>query len=161
MYILKKMRTLWGVMATALSLLAFMHIAGAELPAKLAIKSAQTGEQTPFEVEFAITPEEQATGLMHRKKLGQGKGMLFIYEHPAKRTFWMKDTLIPLDILFFNKKKQLVHIHHNARPHALTPISADENDICAVLEIAGGEAKRLNLQKNDKLMLFFQSDCLR
>lgn len=61
-------------------------------------------------VELAITSEQKATGLMNRMNLTGG--MLFVYDDEQQRTFWMKDTLIPLDIIFINEKNKITKIHH-------------------------------------------------
>lgn len=114
-----------------------------------------------FKVELATDNESRSQGLMFRKKLARDRGMLFIYDEPGYRAFWMKNTLIPLDMLFFNKAGKLVYIHENARPHDLTPIAPKSSDICAILEIAGGEALKQNIRVGDRLVLEKDSACLR
>lgn len=103
-----------------------------------------------FSIELAITPEERAIGLMNRPNLPRSGGMLFVYPDPQRVAFWMKNTLIPLDMLFIDASGTLRHIHHNAIPGDLTPIEGGD-DILAVLEINGGLAKRLGLTPGTQL----------
>lgn len=95
-------------------------------------------------VEIAETPAEHAQGLMFRDELADGHGMLFVNPRPRPTTFWMKNTLIPLDMLFFAEDGSLRHVHLGAVPHDETPIFGG-NDISFTLEIRAGEAARLGL----------------
>ncbi|AUM75582.1 hypothetical protein CYR75_07080 [Paracoccus jeotgali] len=102
-------------------------------------------------VEIADTPETRAQGLMMRPSLAPRTGMLFIYEAPGPMSFWMKNTLIPLDMIFIDASGVIRHIHENAIPGDLTPIpgaTPDDADPARlmVLELAGGEARRLGLK---------------
>ena len=74
-----------------------------------------------FRVEIADTNQKRAEGLMYRENLEQGGGMLFIFEKEGFYSFWMKDTLIPLDIVWINKNKEVVHIEKNISPCAKEP----------------------------------------
>lgn len=101
-------------------------------------------------VEIADTPNTRAVGLMGRTSLPQGQGMLFIYDQPQQVAFWMKNTLIPLDMLFMDGAGRVRRIHANARPHDETPIPGSmpgdpDPDRQFILEIAGGAAARLGL----------------
>jgi uncharacterized membrane protein (UPF0127 family) len=69
-----------------------------------------------LEVELALTPQEWSQGLMNRAELPPGTGMLFVFEGDAPRTFWMKDTLIPLDMIFLDSSLEIVSIVEDARP---------------------------------------------
>lgn len=69
-----------------------------------------------LEVKIAKTPEERAKGLMGKKSLPEGTGMLFVYPQPEKLCFWMKNTSIPLSIAFFNEKKELLNILNMSLP---------------------------------------------
>lgn len=102
-------------------------------------------------VEIADDPAERAQGLMNRTALNPNAGMLFIFESPRPAAFWMKNTLIPLDMVFMDAKGVIRHIHASAIPHDLTPVpGATPGDPAPerlmVLEVAGGEAARLGLK---------------
>ncbi len=97
-----------------------------------------------FTVEIADDPEEQMQGLMHRQSMATSAGMLFIYDTPRAASFWMRNTLISLDMLFLDAQGVVQHIHHDAKPLDETPIFGGD-DILAVLEINGGLSRRLGL----------------
>lgn len=102
------------------------------------------GGQARFAVELAETPAAQAQGLMFRERMAKSAGMLFIFPAPKHATFWMKNTLIPLDMLFIDEAGRVTHIHPDAVPKDLTPIDGGEG-VKFVLEINGGLAARLRL----------------
>ena len=106
--------------------------------------------QAQFSVEVADSPDERAQGLMFRDHLPRSAGMLFRYESPQSASFWMKNTLIPLDMLFADDKGQVRHIAANAVPQDLTPIRGGPG-ILLVLEINGGLAKRLGITEGTEL----------
>lgn len=93
--------------------------------------------QASFSVELALTPEERAQGLMHREALPKNASMLFIYERSGTLSFWMRNTRIPLDMLFIEPSGRVAHVHQNAIPFDETPISGGSGNL-AVLEINGG-----------------------
>ncbi|WP_134678862.1 DUF192 domain-containing protein [Paracoccus ravus] len=116
-------------------------------------KAILLGGPAPVEilVEIADDPEERARGLMFRKHLPPGQGMLFIYEHPQPVSFWMRNTLIPLDIIFLDATGEIRHIHPGARPLDETSIPGavvgdPAPERLMVLEVPGGDAKRLGLR---------------
>mgnify|MGYP005997755865 CR=1 FL=1 len=94
---------------------------------------------TQFKVEIADTAQERAKGLMHREALPRGAGMLFVFQRPAKLAFWMRNTLIELDLLFVDETGRISHIHHRAQPLDETLIPS-KGKALAVLEINGGLA---------------------
>jgi len=100
--------------------------------------------QLGFDVEIADNPDERSRGLMYRKSLARGAGMLFVYEHPQPVSFWMKNTLIPLDMLFLDRQGVVRRVHSDAKPRDLTPIEGGEG-IFAVLEINAGLARRYGI----------------
>lgn len=111
----------------------------------LTIRSAN-GEHR-FTVEVAATPEEQARGLMFRRSLGPDQGMIFPYSPAQEVGFWMKNTLIPLDMIFIRSDGTIIRIA-TAQPHSLDPVRSGE-PVAAVLEIAGGRAAELGIGEGD------------
>ncbi len=103
-----------------------------------------------FSVEIADEPAEQARGLMFRESLAPFAGMLFVYPRPGSPRFWMKNTLIPLDMLFIAPDGRVAHVHHRAVPGDLTTIGGGDG-ILAVLEIRGGMAETLGIVPGDQL----------
>ena len=103
-----------------------------------------------FEVELAITTAEQSRGLMFRERMGRLKGMLFLYDEPRPVSFWMRNTLIPLDMIFLDQTGRIHRIHENAVPLDETPIRSGAPTL-AVLEINGGLSRTLGLAPGDEL----------
>ena len=103
-----------------------------------------TGNPIHYHVEVAKTNEEQAEGLMYRLELKQNGGMLFLFNNEKKASFWMKNTLIPLDIIFINKNGSINKIYKNTIPKSLKRIIS-KGEVLAVLEINAGEAIRNNI----------------
>jgi len=106
-----------------------------------------------FSVELALTPEEKGRGLMHRENLPKDRGMLFIYEKEGEYSFWMKNVLIPLDIIWIDKDKKVVYIAENCRPCPDVPCPSIRPDSPAkyVLEINGGLASEIGLSVGSQL----------
>lgn len=100
--------------------------------------------ETHFNVEIADTPETRSRGLMFRETMPRGAGMLFVYEQPQRASFWMKNTLIPLDMLFMDRTGRVTRIHHQAIPGDLSGVDGGD-EVFAVLEINGGLAKRYGI----------------
>ena len=103
-----------------------------------------------FTVEVARTLEEQARGLMHREALAPDRGLIFPYETPQPVAFWMKDTLIPLDMIFIRPDGTIARIAGNTVPHSLEPVPSLE-PVSAVLEIRGGRAAELGITAGDRV----------
>ena len=103
-----------------------------------------------FSVELADTPAERAQGLMNRETLPSGAGMLFVYDEAQPAAFWMKNTLIPLDMIFADAAGRVVRVHPNAVPLDETPIVSG-SDVVVVLEINGGLADRLGIAPGAQL----------
>lgn len=106
--------------------------------------------QARFSVELADDAATRAKGLMHRESMPQASGMLFVYDEARTVGFWMKDTLIPLDMIFTDETGAVVRVHSNAIPGDLNPIMGGDN-IKAVLEINGGLASRLGIAPGTEL----------
>lgn len=102
-----------------------------------------------FQVELAADPESRARGLMHRTELPRDHGMLFIFDERARVAFWMRNTLISLDMLFI-RDDQIVHVHHEAKPGDETRIWSPE-PVDKVLEINGGLARELGIGPGDRI----------
>ncbi|MBB5685612.1 DUF192 domain-containing protein [Sphingobium boeckii] len=108
------------------------------------------GERT-FRVEVARTTEAQAQGLMYRTELPEDGGMLFPSETPEPRTFWMKNTVIPLDIIFIRADGRIARIAEETVPQSLEPVPSLE-PVTAVLEIAGGKSAALGIAAGDRVV---------
>lgn len=108
------------------------------------------GQTVEVAVEIADDEAERARGLMFRRDLPQGSGMLFVYEQPQPVSFWMRNTLIPLDMIFIDARGEVRHVYPMARPldergipGAAVGDPAPER--LMVLEVPGGDAKRLGI----------------
>ena len=102
------------------------------------------GKKLPFTVEVARTVEQQAQGMMNRQSLAPDRGMIFPYDPPVAASFWMKNTLIPLDMIFVRADGTIARIEANAAPLSLDPVAAGE-PVGAVLELAGGRSAELGI----------------
>ncbi|PWE33208.1 hypothetical protein DDZ14_06580 [Maritimibacter sp. 55A14] len=103
-----------------------------------------------FTVEVSDTPETRARGLMYRKKMDRFAGMLFVFDAPMHARFWMKNTLIPLDMLFLGPDGRVRRIVENAEPQSLEPRDGGPG-VAYVLEINGGTAARLGIAPGNAL----------
>ena len=103
-----------------------------------------------FRVEVMDDAGERAQGLMHRESLPRFGAMLFVYESPQPVAFWMRNTLIPLDMLFFDGTGRLTRISENAQPHDETPVVGGDA-VRYVLEINGGLAAELGIDLGTEL----------
>jgi hypothetical protein len=106
-----------------------------------------TGEQL-FAAELAITSEEQRRGLMFRESLPENGGMLFPFEYPRYASFWMRNTVIPLDMIFVMPDGRISNIARETVPYTLDSHMSDDQ-VIAVLEIAGGRAEELGIDRGD------------
>lgn len=109
------------------------------------------GEVHDFTVELALTPKQQAQGLMYRREMAPDHGMLFLYNRSSDHTMWMKNTYLPLDMLFIKSDGQVVHIAERTVPRSLATISAGER-VQAVLELRGGTADRLGIEEGARVL---------
>jgi uncharacterized membrane protein (UPF0127 family) len=102
------------------------------------------GRTHAFTVEVARTPEQQERGLMFRTRLGPNEGMIFPFDPPRPASFWMRNTLIPLDMIFIRPDGTIARIAGNTVPRSETPVAVTE-PMTAVLEIPGGRAAQLGI----------------
>ena len=103
-----------------------------------------------FTVEVARTAEEQARGLMNRQSLAPDRGMIFPYDPPQPVAFWMKNTIIPLDMIFIRQDGTIANIAANTVPLSLEQVPS-EGPVAAVLELAGGRSAELGIKAGDRV----------
>lgn len=108
------------------------------------------GQHHAFIVELALTPQQRAQGLMFREEMAPNAGMLFLFDREAPRSFWMRNTLIPLDLIFIDSQGMIVSIAHDAVPHDETPIPSGL-PAAGVLELNGGTVARLGIKPGDRV----------
>jgi len=110
------------------------------------------GQDRPhaFRVEMARSPQEQARGLMFRTEMGADEGMLFPYAQPHILSFWMKNTVLSLDLIFIGEDHRIVNIAANATPYSEASIRSTAPAV-AVLELNGGRAKELGIVPGSKV----------
>ncbi len=104
-----------------------------------------------FNVELATTPEEHALGLMYRDRLAEGEGMLFILQRNSFFSIWMKNTLIPLDVVWIDENRRVVYIYKNMQPCGQGDCPSVNSGVPAryVLEVNAGTADTINLSTGD------------
>lgn len=103
-----------------------------------------------FDVETAITPDEQRRGLMFRESLPENGGMIFPFEFPRLASFWMRNTMIPLDMIFIRADGVITNIARETEPYTLDSYYSTE-PVIAVLEIDGGRAAELGIEAGDRV----------
>ena len=103
-----------------------------------------------FRVEVARTPQEQAKGLMFRTEMGANEGMLFPYDRPRMLSFWMRNTVLSLDLIFIDEQHRIINIAENATPYSEQSIPSAAPGI-AVLELNGGRARELGIVAGNKV----------
>jgi uncharacterized protein len=104
-----------------------------------------------FSVEVATTPEEQAKGLMFRRELPDGQGMIFDFTTDQEVAFWMENTFISLDLIFINADGRIRRIAEKAEPMSKTTIRSG-GPVRAVLEVIGGTAGKLGIKEGDRVV---------
>jgi uncharacterized membrane protein (UPF0127 family) len=115
----------------------------------LAIEAS--GKRHEFEVWIADTAPRRAQGLMFVKSLAPMRGMLFMYPEARVVSMWMKNTLIPLDMLFVAGDGRIIRIAQRTRPHSLEQITS-MGPVVAVIELAGGESERLGIDTGARVL---------
>jgi len=120
------------------------------LPVEKLVISSQNGRHE-FEVEIAADDSQRKVGLMNRTQLDENKGMLFVFETSGIVNFWMKNTLIPLDMLFINEKGIIETIARNVQPcnQSPCPLYNSYKSVKFVLELSGGIADKQGIKEGD------------
>ncbi len=108
------------------------------------------GKTHEFQVEVARTPQEQARGLMFRTEMGPNEGMLFPYDQPRVLSFWMKNTVLSLDLIFIGPDRRVINVAANAVPYSEQSIVSDAPAI-ATLELNAGRAQELGIVAGAKV----------
>ena len=143
---------LWALALFALSPLP--PIAQAEAPAVVTLPTVPltiTGAHVrKFVVEQAVTGEQQERGLMYRRKMASNHGMIFPMSPPRPATFWMKNTYIPLDLIFIAPDHSVISIAANAKPMSEDLIPCN-SPVAAVLELNGGVAAKADIKPGDRV----------
>lgn len=119
---------------------------------KLTIFDKNHQKITEFQVAKAITNEQKSYGLMNLKKLDSKYGMIFIFSTPRIVTMWMKNTYIPLDMIFIDKNNQIITIQKNTTPHSLEIISSQKK-VTKVLEVNANLVDKFNIKVGHKIKL--------
>ncbi|UZW54151.1 DUF192 domain-containing protein [Sphingobium sp. JS3065] len=123
-------------------------IAARQTSIPLTIRTAKATHR--FTVDVALSEQQQEQGLMFRKSLAPDSGMLFPMSPPRTASFWMKNTLIPLDMLFIHTDGSIAYLKANAAPYSREPVSAGI-PVAAVLELRGGRAAELDIREGDRV----------
>jgi uncharacterized protein len=139
----------WSALAAVLMLCAFA--AGEVRAAKMETLeiATQTGVHV-FSVEIATTEKERETGLMYRKELPDGQGMLFDFRPEQQVSMWMKNTYVSLDMIFIRADGRILRIAENTEPMS-TRIIASGGPVAGVLEVVAGTAKKLGIAPGDRV----------
>lgn len=112
--------------------------------------STKEGRNVVFQVEVADSPAKRELGLQYRRELASNRGMIFLFPEESQQTFWMKNTPIPLDMIFINRDLKVVGIVEQTVPFSLDSRSVDAPSQY-VLEINGGLAKRHGIQTGNRV----------
>lgn len=117
---------------------------------RLTVETAR-GQSFDFDVELALTPGQQAQGLMHREEMAADAGMLFVFPRPRPASFWMKNTILPLDIIFIGPDGAILNIAKRTTPMSTESVPSD-GDAKAVLELNAGVTDLLNIRPGDRVV---------
>ena len=119
-------------------------------PKDMLTVETSAGARHRFNVELATSPQQIAQGLMYRRQMAPDAGMLFIFERPDPAVFWMKNTFIPLDMIFIGVDGRILNIAERTIPQSETPVPAS-GPTRAVLEVNGGTSARLGIKPGDRV----------
>lgn len=118
---------------------------------RLVIVSAREGTRHEFRVEMALSLDQQMVGLMFRERVGPDEGMLFDWGSPRESAMWMRNTLVPLDMVFIAADGRIHRIAERTVPLSLATVES-RGPVRATLELAGGTAERLGLRVGDRVL---------
>ncbi len=118
------------------------------LPIEKLVIVGKDGQSHTFNVEMALTPEQQEVGEMFRTVVPEDSGMLFVWSGPQVSQMWMKNTLVPLDMVFINADGTIRAIAENTVPKSLATVDS-RGPVLATLELAGGVTAKLNIRVGD------------
>ena len=136
---------------TALALFGLLLAVGPVRPADLqTVEIASKNGVHAFSVEMAENDADRAKGLMYRKELPEGKGMLFDFKRDQEVSFWMQNTYIPLDMLFIRGDGTILRIAENTEPLS-TKLVPSGGPVRAVLEVIGGSARKFGIAPGDRV----------
>lgn len=145
------MKKLWSIIVAFALLCAGQAAAYPSFPkARLTIMTDDSS--VVFDADLATTPEQWERGLMYRAHLPESAGMVFLYPAAQKVSMWMKNTYVPLDILFFNQRGEIVRIAADVPPESPAIISSKE-PVRGTIELAGGAAEKNRIRVGQRIML--------
>lgn len=122
-----------------------------KLPTEELTIIGRDGSRHLFRTEMALGPNEQTVGMMFRTAMAPDDAMLFDWGQPRESSMWMRNTLLPLDMIFITADGRINHIHERAVPQSLAAISS-RGPVRATLEVQGGTAERLDLRVGDRVL---------
>jgi uncharacterized membrane protein (UPF0127 family) len=140
---------LWVVLASAIAMLALSGVGASAASFQTLEIVTRSGVQV-FSVEMATTEQEKETGLMYRKELADGKGMLFDFSPEQQISMWMKNTYIPLDMIFIRANGTILRIAEHTEPLS-TKIISSGGLAKGVLEVIAGTAQKYGIQPGDRV----------
>ncbi|MEO8209610.1 MAG: DUF192 domain-containing protein [bacterium] len=103
-----------------------------------------------IDIEIADNDDKRSQGLMYRRSMDEGRGMLFLFDKESPQGFWMKNTVIPLDIIYVNAKKEIVKIHKNTTPFSEKDLPSEKPTLY-VVEVIGGYTDKYGVKEGDKI----------
>jgi uncharacterized membrane protein (UPF0127 family) len=121
------------------------------LPTERMVITTRDGRRLDFTVEMALSPDQQTVGLMFRTEVAANEGMIFDWGTPRESSMWMRNTLVPLDMLFIAADGRIHRIAERTVPLSLTPIGSN-GPVRATLELQGGITERLDIRVGDRVL---------
>jgi uncharacterized membrane protein (UPF0127 family) len=121
------------------------------LPTERLVIVTRDGRRLDFTVEMALTPEQQTIGLMFRPEVKADEGMIFDWGQPRESSMWMRNTLVPLDMVFIAADGRIHRIAERTVPLSLTPVDS-RGPVRATLELQGGITEKLDIRVGDRVL---------